>query len=183
VSWLSRRGVFWVNLPVALLGVLLTRRFVPTPPPGERRRMDLVGQVLVIVGLAAVAQALNDASTSGWTSPHVLGAFGVGAIALVAFCVTEQRPARVPLLPLTLFRDSGFAATAVIGVLPAVCMALVAAPLSGGSPPGSVRTEVAALLAVAFLCGSALAFLVAQPRSVSTKIRNSRPAASRSSIS
>ncbi|OXM45222.1 DHA2 family efflux MFS transporter permease subunit [Amycolatopsis alba] len=167
VSGLSWRAVFWINLPIAVLGVVLTRRHVPAPPkPDSGRRVDVVGQVLAIAGLGCVAAALNEAGSAGWTSTPVLGAFVVGALALVTFVVTGrnlERRGRSPLLPPSLFRHAGFAATAAVGVLlnlgyygmlylstlyfqnqrgfdamttglvllPTVCMALIAAPLSG----------------------------------------------------
>lgn len=170
VNW---RAVFWLNVPVALAAVVLTRRHVPAPPARSgNRRMDPLGQVLGVLGLGSLAGALNEAGSAGWTSPLVLTAFAVGAGALTGFVSVERRmearfaadaESRAPLLPPSLFRSAGFAASATVGVLlnlgyygmfylstlylqqqrgydalgaglallPSVCMALVAAPLSG----------------------------------------------------
>ncbi len=197
VSGLSWRAVFWLNVPVAALAVLLTLRYVPSPARATgARRMDLLGQLFAIVGLTCIAAALNDAGTAGWTSPVVVAAFSAGAAALVVFTLIEWRldrklrvseHSRSPLLPPSLFHNAGFAATAVIGVLlnlgyygilylstlyfqqqrgydalttglallPSVCMALVAAPLSGRLTArfGPYKPMIAALLlgAVGFL--------------------------------
>src|SRR5689334_7408035 len=61
VQGLSWRAVFWLNVPVAALAVVLTLRHVPTTS-GAARRMDVVGQVLAIVGLTGVIGALNESS-------------------------------------------------------------------------------------------------------------------------
>jgi len=83
---LSWRAVFWINVPIAVVGVLLTAPARCHRRQGVREPADdPVGQVLAIVGLACVAGALNEASTTGWTSALVLTLFAVGALALVAF--------------------------------------------------------------------------------------------------
>ncbi|WP_371493603.1 MFS transporter [Kitasatospora sp. NBC_00374] len=127
VAGLDWRAVFWLNVPVALVAVLLTLRHVPSPPPRPTRtRMDPVGQVLGVVGLIALAGALNEAGTAGWTSLPVLAAFAAGALALTVFVTVERRlesglasrpDGRAPLMPPSLFSRTGFAPTAVIGFL------------------------------------------------------------------
>ncbi|WP_370444090.1 MFS transporter, partial [Streptomyces sp. Root264] len=70
VSGLEWRSVFWLNLPVAALAVVLTVRHIPaTARKKPARRMDPAGQVLGIVGLVALAGGLNEAGSHGWTSP------------------------------------------------------------------------------------------------------------------
>jgi DHA2 family methylenomycin A resistance protein-like MFS transporter len=198
VTGLSWRAVFWLNVPVAALAVVLTLRHVPSPATsGITRRMDVIGQVLAVVGLTGIAGALNEASTSGWTSAVVVASFAVGAAAVVAFVITEWRLDRndaSPLLPPSLFAERGFAATAAIGVLlnlgyygmlfvatlyfrqqrgydamttglmllPTVCMALVAGPVSGRL---TARCGPGKPMAAALLLGSAgfLGWLVAGP--------------------
>jgi DHA2 family methylenomycin A resistance protein-like MFS transporter len=198
VSGLSWRAVFWLNIPVAAIAVVLILRHVPSPASsGAPRRMDAVGQVLAIIGLTGIAGALNQASTEGWTSTVVIGSFAVGAAAIVAFVITEWRLERngaAPLLPPSLFTDPGFAATAAIGVLlnlgyygmlfvatlyfqqqrgydamttglmllPTVCTALVAAPISGRI---TARYGPYRPMAAALLLGSAgfLGWLLAGP--------------------
>ncbi|ORT57976.1 DHA2 family efflux MFS transporter permease subunit [Streptomyces sp. CB03238] len=128
VAGLDWRAVFWLNLPVGALAVALTLRHVPAPARGvARHRMDPLGHVLGVVGLIALAGALNEAGSKGWTSPPVLGALGVGVVALVTFVRVERRletrtatgtsPTRAPLMPPSLFRNSAFAGAAAIGLL------------------------------------------------------------------
>ncbi|XVV39218.1 MFS transporter [Streptomyces sp. CA-100214] len=121
------RAVFWLNLPLGALAVLLTLRHLP--PRGERpraRKTDAVGQLLAVVGLVAVTGGLNEAGTRGWTSPPVLAAFFIGVTALVSFVLTSQaletsakgRPGRrVPLVRPSMFRSRSFTSATVIGML------------------------------------------------------------------
>ncbi|MFF4155661.1 MFS transporter [Streptomyces sp. NPDC001678] len=134
VAGLDWRAVFWLNLPVGGLTVLLTVRHIPNVRNGGHGRMDPAGQVLAVVGLVALAGALNEAGTAGWTAPPVLAAAATGVAALAAFAVVEHRlehrlerrledplgataTDRRPLLPLSLFRRKAFSATAAVGFL------------------------------------------------------------------
>ncbi|MDX3799621.1 DHA2 family efflux MFS transporter permease subunit [Streptomyces sp. AK04-3B] len=127
VSGLEWRSVFWLNLPVAALAVVLTVRHIPaTARKKPARRMDPAGQVLGIVGLVSLAGGLNEAGSHGWTSPLVLTAFGAGAACLTAFALVERsleareragHGRRAPLLPPSLFRSGAFTSTAAIGLL------------------------------------------------------------------
>lgn len=127
VSGLSWRAVFWLNLPVAALAVLLTLRHVPSPARKPKAgRMDPAGQVLGVLGLIGLAGALNKAGSAGWSSPVVISGFVLGAAALVVFVLVERRlesriathpDGRAPMLPLSLFRQSGLSPTTVIGLL------------------------------------------------------------------
>ena len=95
VSW---RLIFLINLPLALVAIVLALRHVPETRDPEADRPDVIGAVAVTVGLAAITYALIEQQ---W----LLGV--VGAAALVAFVVIEQRT-REPMLPLGLFRSTQF---------------------------------------------------------------------------
>ncbi|GAA3005569.1 MFS transporter [Kitasatospora albolonga] len=121
------RAVFWLNLPVGVLGLLLTLRHFPAAQPRlTPRSSDPAGQLLAVLGLAGVAGGLNEAGPRGWASPVTLSALGLGAAALWAFVLVERglerglergQGARTPLLPPSLFRSRAFAATTLIGLL------------------------------------------------------------------
>ncbi|CAM5274216.1 MFS transporter [Streptomyces spiroverticillatus] len=122
VTGLGWRSVFWLNLPVAALAVVLTLRYVSRGArPAAVRGADPLGQVLGVVGLVALACGLNEAGTRGWTSPLVLGGFAIGLTALVAFVAVERAveadKARSPLFPPSLLRARAFSATAAVGLL------------------------------------------------------------------
>lgn len=95
VSW---RWVFWINLPVVVVTLVLLRG-VPAPEIVTGRRVDVPGAVLAAVGLAAAVYGLIER-----TWPAVV----VGGVLLVAF-VTWERRARDPMLPLRLFAARNFA--------------------------------------------------------------------------
>ncbi|MFG2721814.1 MFS transporter [Streptomyces sp. NPDC048416] len=127
VSGAGWRSVFWLNLPVGALAVLLTLRHIP--PSASRpstRKADPAGQVLAVVGLAGLAGGLNEAGAHGWTSPLVLTAFGIGATALASFVLLERAlesratlggTRRAPLLRLSMFRSRAFTSTTLVGLL------------------------------------------------------------------
>jgi MFS family permease len=126
------RWCFWVNLPVAILAIVLAIPFVPeSKAPGDTS-YDIPGAVLVTVGLASlvygftrVAEASQDNATetaalnaqnaaqgnptqlmpdSGWTEPWALGFIALGLLLIAAFVVFELRT-RNPLLPMRIVLD------------------------------------------------------------------------------
>ena len=66
VGW---RSIFWVNIPVGLAAVALTLRYIPESKAPLARRVDLPGQVLVIILLASLTYGIIEAPDRGWSSP------------------------------------------------------------------------------------------------------------------
>jgi DHA2 family methylenomycin A resistance protein-like MFS transporter len=96
-------SVFWVNLPLCALVAAVTA-LAPAGPPLERgRRLDLPGQLLAALGLAALTYAVVLGGRDGLGLP-VLAAAAVGVVALVGFLAVERR-APDPVLPLALLRQ------------------------------------------------------------------------------
>lgn len=117
VSTIGWRSVFFVNLPVGVLGWVLTARFVPAAPTvRDRRSLDLPAQLAGVLALAGLTSALIEAGPLGWGAPLVLGGIVVFGLAAVGFVVLERR-SDAPMLPLDLFGNRRFSASAVIGVL------------------------------------------------------------------
>lgn len=111
VSW---RSVFFVNIPIALLVLILTTRHVPLGV-GVPRRFDLPGQLLAVLALGALAVALIEGVHSG-PEPVVVASAAVCVVAGLSFLSVERR-VEEPMLPLGLFREPAFAGGAAIGVL------------------------------------------------------------------
>lgn len=63
------RSVFWLNVPIGLAALLLTTLFVPESRAPRPRRVDPVGQLLVITTLGTLTYAIIEAPGRGWTSP------------------------------------------------------------------------------------------------------------------
>lgn len=106
------RWIFLLNVPLAVVVVTLARRHVPeSRDPDAGDRSDLVGAVLVAVGLASVTYALTGAS-KGWSAASVALAVG-GAAALVALVLVERRSSH-PMVPPRLFADAQFTAANLV---------------------------------------------------------------------
>jgi EmrB/QacA subfamily drug resistance transporter len=112
VGW---RGIFWVNVPIGLAAVVLTGLFVPESRAPRARRVDPVGQLLVIVTLGSLTYGIIEGPGSGWTSAKILVFFGLAVAALGALLYYEPRRAE-PLIDLRFFSSAPFAGATVIAV-------------------------------------------------------------------
>src|SRR3954449_12198692 len=85
------RPIFWINLPVGLAAIALTLRLVPESRAPRARRFDPVGQVLVIVLLAALTYGIIEAPALGWPPRPIVAAFAASAAALAGLLAYEPR--------------------------------------------------------------------------------------------
>jgi len=115
VSSVGWPGIFWVNIPVGVAAIILTALFVPESRAARARRLDPVGQLLVVLTLASLTYGIIEAPNSGWTSPEILTAFGVAAAALICLLAYEPRQ-REPLIELRFFRSVPFSGATVIAI-------------------------------------------------------------------
>ena len=119
---LGWRWVFFVNLPVGLLGVLVVLAFLPfVRTKASWRDIDFVGSAALAAGLIPVLIALSVAKDQGWTSVEVLGLLAFGLAMLVAFFVIEQR-VKEPIVPFALFKNRAFAISMIVGFFAALGM-------------------------------------------------------------
>jgi EmrB/QacA subfamily drug resistance transporter len=109
------RWVFVVNLPIGLLALLLTLRFVPNSKAEKARRPDPVGQLLFLVGLATLVFAIIEGAKDGWDSVTIIGCFVV-ALACFGTFVPHELHHRDPLIDLRFFRSRTFTGATVIAV-------------------------------------------------------------------
>jgi len=107
VGW---RYIFWLNVPVALLALLMTRLYLPESRDNQAPRVDIGGQVLAVVGLATLTIVLVEGRTLPTAWLVVLAVVAVAGLA--AFVVSQQRAA-APMLPLDLFRSRPLTAALV----------------------------------------------------------------------
>jgi EmrB/QacA subfamily drug resistance transporter len=112
VGW---RGIFWVNIPVGIAAIVATALAVPESRAAHARRVDPVGQVLIIVTLASLTYAIIEGPRHGWTSAIILGLFAVSAAAAAALAIYEPRREE-PLLDLRFFRSAPFTGAVVIAI-------------------------------------------------------------------
>ena len=104
VSW---RAVFFINVPIALLIILISLWHVPESSDKESKRLDWWGAALVTFGLGALVYALIESSQLGFGDRSVVVAFVAAAVLLTAFLIFETRVAD-PMLPVALFRSRTF---------------------------------------------------------------------------
>ncbi|MES4888811.1 MFS transporter [Streptomyces sp. NPDC096012] len=103
-SNLSWRWIFFVNLPVCVVAIVLTLMAVNESRNPHPQRIDLPGMVSFTVAIAALVYALIRGS---WSSGLTLGMFALAAVALIVFVVVESRR-ESPMLDLSLFRNPSF---------------------------------------------------------------------------
>jgi EmrB/QacA subfamily drug resistance transporter len=113
------RAIFWVNVPVAIIAIVLT---VISKPSEERSRsrIDLRGAALVGSGMGVAVLGLQQASVWGWDSPATWLCLVVGVALLGVFARFELR-VKDPLVPMRLFADRGFAVDNVVLFLLSIC--------------------------------------------------------------
>src|ERR671929_1358249 len=96
--------IFYINVPIGILGILAARIFVDeTRDTSREQRLDLPGLLTSGIGLFALTYALIATNHHAWTSTRVLSLLAVAAVALVAFVLLEMHQ-RIPMLDLSLFR-------------------------------------------------------------------------------
>ena len=114
--------IFFVNVPVGIVGIIVARLVIDeSRDESEEQRLDLPGLLSSGAGLFALTYGLIEANSYGWTSGRILGSFVVAAAALALFVVLEHRQ-RVPMLDLSLFRNSTFAGANTVMLLVALAM-------------------------------------------------------------
>ena len=160
LSGLSWHWIFYVNVPIGILALLLGTRLLPRSQPQPNDRLDLRGLLLLSPGLAAIVFGLSEtAASNGLAAPAAWVPIAAGAALVAAFVRHALRlRGRQPLLDLTLFRSAAFTAAAVTVPLigAAVFGALLVLPLYFQVDRGASTLATGLLLAPQGL-GAALA--------------------------
>jgi EmrB/QacA subfamily drug resistance transporter len=118
---LSWHWIFFVNVPVGVIGIAASFLLIDESKDATHVRMDVPGLATSGIGLFALTYGLIEANNYGWTSARILGAFAVAAVALVAFVELERRQ-RAPMLDLELFRSGTYAGANIVIFLVALAM-------------------------------------------------------------
>ncbi|HEV2347616.1 MAG TPA: MFS transporter [Actinocrinis sp.] len=107
------RTIFWVNVPIGLLGTVWAYRSLHETGIRKPARFDWWGNVTFGIGLTALLAGITygiqpyGGHTMGWTNPWVIAGLVGGVVLLAAFCAVEMRVAE-PMFPLRLFRNLAF---------------------------------------------------------------------------
>ncbi len=110
-GWLIERfswhWIFFINVPLAGLAVVVTYRHVPESRNPDSPRIDVLGASISTFGLAALVYGFLESGTLGWRNPRVLAGLISGAASLAVFIFVEKN-VRVPMVPMHLFRSARF---------------------------------------------------------------------------
>jgi EmrB/QacA subfamily drug resistance transporter len=115
IDWIGWRSVFWINLPICALAVVLTAIFVPESKSATMRNIDPIGQALAVVFLFGIVFALIEGPEMGWSNIRTLAVFAIAALAFVAFLAYEARR-HDPFIDLRFFRSIPFASATMVAV-------------------------------------------------------------------
>lgn len=107
VSW---RWIFFINLPLAALVLLITWRHVPeSRDDSAGERVDILGAVAATLGLGGVVYGLLESGERGLNDMRVVVSLAMGAMLLILFVIVERRRGQRAMMPLALFRSQTFA--------------------------------------------------------------------------
>lgn len=112
------RAIFWVNIPVAIIALILIVRSKPdnvTRP----QSINATSTALVCVSMGLVVLGLQQSAVWGWSNAATIGCIVAGALLAIFYCLRELRQEN-PLLDLHIFRDRGFAVDNVVLALMSV---------------------------------------------------------------
>jgi len=132
VDQISWRWIFFVNLPIGALAVLLAWRLLPEGGRRAGRRLDLGGLVLLSPGLALLVYGMSEAgSAGGFGSERAVSGIATGAALVVLFAWRAWRRGPAALIDVSLFARRGFAAAAGTNLLIGIALfgALILLPL------------------------------------------------------
>ncbi len=113
VSW---RAVFFINLPIALIVILISFRHIAETAARDNQRVDWIGAILAVLGLGALVYGLIESSRAGFGGLTVISTLSAGSVLLSTFLLIEWRSSH-PMLPLELFRSRSFAGTNLLTFL------------------------------------------------------------------
>ncbi len=100
------RLVFWINLPIAFIGYLLTTYVVPQFP-GKERSFDLLGFTTALLGISSIVVGIMEAKVLGWTSPWIWSMIAFGFILLVLLYKIDRR-VEDPYIDFSIFKVRSF---------------------------------------------------------------------------
>ena len=104
VDW---RWIFYVNVPIGIIGILAALRYIPHTKPGRGEPFDFTGAGLFFLGLLSLLLGLTTGQDRGFGDPFVIALYAMAVVALTAFIRVENRTEH-PMLDLHMFRSRDF---------------------------------------------------------------------------
>jgi EmrB/QacA subfamily drug resistance transporter len=130
VTWLGWRWIFFVNVPVGVLTVVLAAAILPDVRTGRRQPLDLPGVILASAALVAITYGLIEGQAYHWGA-RIAAIIGAGVVLLAVFVLVQARRQRhEPLVPFVLFRDRNFSLMSAANVIVSIGLIGMALPLT-----------------------------------------------------
>jgi len=108
------RWIFFVNLPIGIVGTITALKFVPNTRPKGTQRFDFAGAAAFFVALLSLLLALTMGQNYGFSDQPIVAAFAVSALSFVAFVIVERRVSD-PMLNLDLFKSRDLTVNLITG--------------------------------------------------------------------
>jgi DHA2 family methylenomycin A resistance protein-like MFS transporter len=116
-AWLGWRAVFLINIPIGIIGILLTMKYVRDAiSTNHKGSFDFPGQATGIISIASLAFGLIEAGRFGWSSTTVIISLCVFLVFFIMFIIIEHRT-QLPMFPLTFFKSPIFSVSTVVGMI------------------------------------------------------------------
>ncbi len=113
---LSWHWLFFVNLPIGVIGVIMVNRFVPAGQAGESQKFDFAGAGVMFISLLSFLTALTVGQHQGFNSPWVYALFILFAASMAVFIRVEQL-SEFPMIDLSMFKNRMFSINLITGFL------------------------------------------------------------------
>ncbi|GIN96983.1 MFS transporter [Siminovitchia terrae] len=114
VSW---RWIFYINVPIGIIALLLVVVFLHQPIERQAKKIDYLGAIIFTIAFSALLYALlSGGSRHTWDSPVIMGLFAASAVCFMLFLWIEKR-AEEPMIPLSIFRIRVLNVTNISGFL------------------------------------------------------------------
>ncbi|HSJ88003.1 MAG TPA: DHA2 family efflux MFS transporter permease subunit [Anaerolineales bacterium] len=116
------RLIFFINIPIGILGLILGSRFLLDYQVQRKPSFDPLGLITAIIGFGSVLYAASIAESNGWTGGTTLLFFGIGIAALIVHTIIELFVAKEPMAYLRLFKNTTFLNAALVGYVATVAL-------------------------------------------------------------
>jgi EmrB/QacA subfamily drug resistance transporter len=138
------RWVFYVNIPIGLVALVVVSRFLNLPHQRKEHRIDYTGAVTLVLGITSLLIVAEQGRDWGWGSGRALAGYVIGVALLVAFVVQERRVGDEAILPLKMFRHPVFSVASILNFIIGmgmfggiICLPLFMQIVKGFSPTKS----------------------------------------------
>lgn len=158
-------SVFLINIPITIIALILALIIIPDMPGNKNRQWDLVGSILIMIGLAGLVFAIQEASRNGSSSIVIATVVLISLLSLVIFIV-RQRTQPVALIDFSLFKNKKFSSGVLTAFIAFLTLAGVELAISQrlqlvlGYTPLKAGTIIIAIALASFCSGTAIGFFL-----------------------